>query len=221
MQHNCSDFRRVCEISDARFDNFDARFFNTCLNFTADTVSNYVAGTTQTTLVSHTVTGGVDAGSYVIGINTNYVTQCAIALQGEEFLVVINVEYCLCSVNNAPRNGNTDFNGVTETVVDLLTVVAQSHDFERDSLVFVSGVDCNLAVFFNSNACTLGRNVTALVELGVSRRVDRTAEGVYSVESLALESTNIFTEQCQYKCFLGLENTQTAERNPADTEYSH
>ena len=120
LEHNCGNLGSVCKVGDSCFNNLDTCLIYSFLDLILYTISNDLAGTAKASVIGYTVTGCVYAGSYIVRIKSYYVTQRCVALKRKEFLVVVYVEYRLCSIYYSPCNSNTYLNRITKAVIDLL-----------------------------------------------------------------------------------------------------
>ena len=79
--------------------------------------------TKKASFIRLAVSCGVHVLSHVIRIKPYDVSQSRITLKAEVFLIVVNVEYRLIRIDHSPCYGDPDLNGITETVVYLLSAV--------------------------------------------------------------------------------------------------
>ena len=94
-----------------------------------DPGGDHFAGAAEALLVGVDVSGGLRPRGDVVGVEADDVPQGAVALEGEELLVVVHVENRLHRVHHPPGDGDADLHGVAQAVVDLLAGVAEGHDF--------------------------------------------------------------------------------------------
>ena len=113
---------------------FNAGFIDMFLNFALDSFGDYRGGTSETSVIRHTIAGSIDIRRHVIRIDSDDITQGRITHQGKILFVVIHIEYSFGCIDYPPGNRNADFNRITEHIIDLLTVVVQRHDLQGDLL---------------------------------------------------------------------------------------
>ena len=58
-------------------------------------------------------------------------------------------------------------------------------------------------------------HIAALSKSCFCRRINRGAERIHEEETVSADRSDVFAEQCQYKCFLWFEDLQTQKRDPA------
>ena len=116
-------------------------FRHLLLDLIADAGGNDLAGAAQAPVIGNAVAGGIHIGSNIVGVQTHDIAQGAIALQGQVFLVVIHIKNSLGGIDNAPGDSNADFHGISQAVIDLLAIIAEGHDLERE--LFAGGVYFN------------------------------------------------------------------------------
>ena len=112
LQHDGCDLGGVGKVGDAGLDDLDASLRYPLLDLTANTGGDQLAGAAQTAVIGDAVAGGIYIGGDIVRIQPNDIAQGAIALQGKEFLVVIDIKDRLGGIYNAPCDGNADFYGV-------------------------------------------------------------------------------------------------------------
>ena len=134
MKHDCRNLRCISKISDSCFHNLDTCFVYSCLDLILDPASHCLAGTPKASFVCHSVTGSVHIGCHIIWIKPHNIPKGTVALQGKEFLIIVNIEHCLCSIGDTPGNGDPDLYRIAKAVIDLLTVIVQCHDLKRNLL---------------------------------------------------------------------------------------
>ena len=213
LEHDRRDLCRVCKVGDARLEYLDARVVHAVLYLVAYAGRHNVARAAQAAVVGNAVAGGVHIGSHVIRINAHDVAQSAVALERKIFLVVVNIEDGLGGVYDAPCHGNTYLNGVAEAVVDLLAVVVERHYLEGYLLVRRLDLGALLCVCCNA---LYRRYVSALAELCFCRGVDRNAEGIYKVKSVAAQRADIFAEEREHERLLGAKHLEPDEGDESD-----
>ena len=220
LEHDGRNLGRIGEVGDARFDDLKARVGDLGLNFIADACGHDLARAAKAALVGLTVARGVDVRGDIVGIDAHDIAQCCVALEGQVFLIVVHVKHGLGCVGHAPHHGDSDFHGVTETVVDLLAGVVERHDLERD-LLAGAGLDRGGRALHGSEkvrALVAAVHVAGLVELRLGGGVERRAEGIDPVEALALERADVLAEQRQHQRLLRLQNAQAAQWDPAEQQ---
>ena len=117
-------------------------------------------------------------------------------MQREKFLIIIHIEYGLCRVHDPPGDGDSDFNGIAQAVVDLLSAVVQSHDLQGELVAFNNHV-CSHSLcraHQNRHAAAGFGHVSALAQPGLCRRVHPCAEGIYKIKAAVLQRSHIFTK---------------------------
>ena len=138
-------------------------------------------------------------------------------MKREIFLVIIHVEHRLRGIHHPPHDRDPDLDGIAEAVVDLLAVVVERHDFQRDlparELRRLRG-----SLRPRELAGDGEIDVPALVQLGARRGVDALTEGVDEIESLALQRADIFAEQREHERLLRFQNLKTGNQNPEEAE---
>ena len=167
------------------------------------------------------VSGGLRPRGDVVGVEADDVPQGAVALEGEELLVVVHVENRLHRVHHPPGDGDADLHGVAQAVVDLLPGVAQGHDFQGDLfarclLGLARGRPCQGGQ--ETAAALGGLNVRALVHLGFGGGVHGHAEGVDVVEPLPLQGAHILAEEGEHQGLLRGQHLQPQKEDPAQAE---
>ena len=205
LEHDGGDLRRVGEVCDPGLDDLQAGVRHLGLDLVPDAARHHLAGASEAALVGLAVSGGVDAGGHVVGVDADDVPQGGVALQGEILLVVVHVEDRGGGVCHPPHDGDADLNGVAQAVVDLLAGIVEGHDLQGDLLVerlraggLVGSVEGGL------EAVLPAVHVRGLVELGLGGGVHGGAEGVHEVEALPLQRADVPAEEGQHQGLLGL-----------------
>src|SRR5699024_6297935 len=130
LKHYGSNLRSIGQIGDPGLNDLQPRLVYPALDLISDPGSHHLAGSTETTFVSHTVAGGVHIGSHIIWVDPHDVPQGAVALKRQILFIVIHVEHRFGSVHHPPHNGNADLHRVAQAVVDLLAIVVKGHDLQ-------------------------------------------------------------------------------------------
>ena len=123
LEHGGSDLLRVGKVSDARFDDLDARDLDALLQIETEGGGDLLRTAAEGFLV---VLGDV------IGVLSCDVPYRRVALYRDEVGVVVHVEDGFCRVADAPDDHDAYLDGVAVGVVDLLFLVVEGHGFQRD-----------------------------------------------------------------------------------------
>jgi len=67
----------------------------------------------------------------IVGIEPDDIARSRVALNREEFEIVVHIEYGFCGVDDSPYHHDADYYRIAQGVVDLLFLIVESHGFER------------------------------------------------------------------------------------------
>ena len=104
------------------------------MDFLADSAGYDFTGTAQRAFIRFAIARCIDVLSDVVRIQPHDITQRGVALQRQEFLIVIYRKDRFGRIVDTPDDRDSDFHRIAQAVVDFLLVVIQRHHFQRDFL---------------------------------------------------------------------------------------
>ena len=115
------------------------------LDLIPDPGSNDLAGSSQASLICDPVPGRIHIRRHIVRIDAYDIPQGRITLQGQVFLIVVNIEHRLGRIHHSPHDRDADLHRIAEAVIDLLPVIIECHDLKRDLLSRARHIDLCLS----------------------------------------------------------------------------
>ena len=209
LEHRRGDLRRVGQMGDAGFENFQPRYFYFVLDLRFQFSGDFLAAAPKGTFVLLRVRD-------VVGVQPHDIPQGGIRLNGQKFHVIVHIKYSFRGILHPPDDHNADLDGIAQLVVDFLFAVVQGerlegYFFAAGGILFLRAAETEFHAGQVSGDA--GFRFAAL-----DGGVYGGDEGVDEKDAGFPQCTVVFAEQREDQRFIGPDDFQTRERYPAQAQ---